>query len=56
MEITPEPLERVFFCDSGSVSVEVAMKMAIQYWHAVGQPGKVTAPTVLPPLAGEPIF
>jgi adenosylmethionine-8-amino-7-oxononanoate aminotransferase len=40
MEITPEPLEKVFFCDSGSVSVEVAIKMAIQYWHAGGYPRK----------------
>lgn len=31
VEITPEGLDRVFFSDSGSVSVEVAMKMAIQY-------------------------
>lgn len=40
VKLTPEPLERVFLCDSGSVSVEVAIKMAIQYWHAQGQPGK----------------
>ena len=40
INLTPEPLTRVFFCDSGSVSVEVAIKMAIQYWHAKGQPGK----------------
>lgn len=40
MEITPEPLQSVFFCDSGSVSVEVAMKMAIQYWQARGRPEK----------------
>lgn len=38
--LTPEPLTRVFFCDSGSVSVEVAIKIAIQYWHSKGQPGK----------------
>lgn len=38
IEITPEPLQTVFFSDSGSVAVEVAMKMAIQYWHAKQQP------------------
>ncbi|MDT8442691.1 MAG: adenosylmethionine--8-amino-7-oxononanoate transaminase [Desulfuromonadales bacterium] len=40
VEITPEPLQRVFFCDSGSVSVEVAIKMAIQYWQAKGRSSK----------------
>ncbi|BCG64268.1 MAG: adenosylmethionine---8-amino-7-oxononanoate aminotransferase [Methyloprofundus sp.] len=40
IEITPEPLQTVFFSDSGSVAVEVAMKMAIQYWHAKQQPQK----------------
>ncbi|MCB1191464.1 MAG: adenosylmethionine--8-amino-7-oxononanoate transaminase [Leptospiraceae bacterium] len=40
VKITPEPLETVFFCDSGSVSVEVAIKMAIQYWYALGFPQK----------------
>lgn len=38
--ITPKSLEHVFFSDSGSVAVEVAMKMAIQYWHSVKQAGK----------------
>lgn len=40
VEITPEPLRHVFLCDSGSVSVEVAVKMCLQYWRSVGRPGK----------------
>ncbi|MGE5695432.1 MAG: adenosylmethionine--8-amino-7-oxononanoate transaminase [Candidatus Sericytochromatia bacterium] len=40
LDITPEGLDRVFFSDSGSVSVEVAVKMALQYWRSLGRPGK----------------
>ncbi|MGE3990524.1 adenosylmethionine--8-amino-7-oxononanoate transaminase [Pseudorhodoplanes sp.] len=36
-EILPGDLDRVFFTDSGSVSVEVAMKMAMQYWLNLGE-------------------
>jgi adenosylmethionine-8-amino-7-oxononanoate aminotransferase len=36
--ITPERLGHVFFADSGSVSVEVAIKMALQYWRSQGRP------------------
>lgn len=39
-QITPEGLDRVFFSDSGSVAVEVAMKMALQYWRNIGKPHK----------------
>jgi adenosylmethionine---8-amino-7-oxononanoate aminotransferase len=40
VDLTPSGLETVFFCDSGSVSVEVAVKMALQYWRSRGRPGK----------------
>jgi adenosylmethionine---8-amino-7-oxononanoate aminotransferase len=39
-EMLPPGLERVFFSDSGSVSVEVAMKMAVQYWLNKGVRGR----------------
>lgn len=40
VEITPDGLDTVFFSDSGSVSVEVAVKMALQYQRARGLAGK----------------
>ena len=40
LRVAPEGLAHVFFSDSGSVSVEVAMKMALQYQAARGQPGR----------------
>ncbi|MFB9908301.1 adenosylmethionine--8-amino-7-oxononanoate transaminase [Allokutzneria oryzae] len=39
-EITPEPLRHVFLSDSGSVSVEVAVKMCLQYWRSRGRVDK----------------
>ncbi|MCA9671713.1 MAG: adenosylmethionine--8-amino-7-oxononanoate transaminase [Myxococcales bacterium] len=38
--VTPEGLERVFYSDSGSTAVEVALKMAYQYWQLRGRPQK----------------
>ncbi|MGO1054398.1 adenosylmethionine--8-amino-7-oxononanoate transaminase [Crossiella sp. CA198] len=40
VEITPAPLQHVFLCDSGSVSVEVAIKMCLQYWRSLGRQDK----------------
>jgi adenosylmethionine---8-amino-7-oxononanoate aminotransferase len=40
VELTPAGLEHVFLADSGSVSVEVALKLCLQHWRALGRPGK----------------
>lgn len=39
-DLAPGDLEHVFLCDSGSVSVEVAAKMCLQYWRSLGRPAK----------------
>ncbi|MGW1540650.1 adenosylmethionine--8-amino-7-oxononanoate transaminase [Streptomyces sp. NPDC002309] len=40
VDISPDGLEHVFLADSGSVSVEVAVKMCLQYWRSLGRPEK----------------
>ena len=46
VQMTPQGLERVFFADSGSVAVEVAIKMCVQYQRAVGRPERTRLLTV----------
>jgi adenosylmethionine---8-amino-7-oxononanoate aminotransferase len=46
VQMTPAGLERVFFADSGSVAVEVALKMCVQYQRAVGRPERSRLLTV----------
>ncbi|SHN35470.1 adenosylmethionine--8-amino-7-oxononanoate transaminase [Cryptosporangium aurantiacum] len=46
VEITPAPLETVFFADSGSVAVEVAIKTALQYQFSTGHPDRMRLLTV----------
>lgn len=46
LEILPANLNRIFYSDSGSVSVEVALKMAIQYWNGCNKSSKKKLLTV----------
>ncbi|WP_419485268.1 adenosylmethionine--8-amino-7-oxononanoate transaminase [Alistipes ihumii] len=46
IRVAPEGLDKIFYCDSGSVAVEVAVKMALQYMHAQGTPAKNTLGTI----------
>jgi len=53
VEITPEPLTKVFLADSGSVAVEVAIKMSLQYWQSQGIKNKTKLMTVAKGYHGD---
>jgi lysine--8-amino-7-oxononanoate aminotransferase len=40
MRIVPRSLKRVFYSDAGATATEIAFKLAVQYWHNMGQPKK----------------
>lgn len=46
LDLSPAALEKIFFCDSGSVAVEIAIKMALQYWYARKQKEKTKLLTI----------
>lgn len=53
VELAPDGLEHVFLADSGSVSVEVALKMALQHQRGAGRPGRTRILTVLGGYHGD---
>lgn len=55
VEITPYGLEKVFYSDSGATSVEIAIKMAYQYWRNIGNSEKNTFVTMKEAYHGDTI-
>jgi adenosylmethionine-8-amino-7-oxononanoate aminotransferase len=55
IEIVPKGLARVFFSDNGSTAVEVALKLAVQYWRNLGQPHRRTFVTLHKAYHGDTV-
>ena len=53
--LAPAGLRRVFFSDNGSTAVEVALKMALQYWQQSGAPGRTTFLTLAQAYHGDTV-
>jgi adenosylmethionine-8-amino-7-oxononanoate aminotransferase len=54
VDLSPAPLQHVFLADSGSISIEVAIKMALQYWYSQGQANKHKLLTIHGGYHGDP--
>jgi len=52
-DFAPRGLTRVFYSDSGATAVEIALKMAFQYWHLRGQPGKTRFASLVEAYHGD---
>jgi len=55
IEIAPKGLQRVFYSDSGATAVEIAMKMAVQYWQLKGDAQRVRIVTLAESYHGDTV-
>ena len=55
IEIAPKGLQRVFYSDSGATAVEIALKMAVQYWQLKGQTKRTQIATLLESYHGDTV-
>lgn len=55
IEIAPQGLQRVFYSDSGATAVEIALKMAVQYWQLKGETERTQVATLLESYHGDTV-
>ena len=55
IEIAPKSLQRVFYSDNGATAVEIALKMAIQYWQLKGETKRTQVATLLESYHGDTV-